>query len=96
MPAPPADTATPPRDFWNKRLPWRGPIEILGWLLAFGGGAVANVIVRVIDAGRDGGVPETWKYVTWEGSSAVSSLVLLPALLMLCLRWPLHADNLLQ
>lgn len=94
MSALPADAAPPPRDFWNKHLPWRGPIEVLGWLLAFGGGAVANVMVRMIDAGRDGGVPETWKYATWEGSSAVSSLLLLPALLWLCHRWPLHADNL--
>ena len=84
-----------PRDFWTTHLPWRRPIEILGWLLAFGGGAAANVMVRVIDAGRDGGNAETWKYVTWEASSAISSLVLLPALLWLCGRWPLHADNLL-
>lgn len=94
MPNPPLPAAKPPGDFWNQHLPWRRPIEIGGWLLAFVGGAVANVMVRVIDASRDGDIPETWKYAAWEGSSALSSLALLPALLWLCQRWPLHADNL--
>ena len=82
-----------PRDFRNRYLPWRRPLELTLWVMAFGGGAVANVLVRIIDAQRDGGQAEAWKYVSWEGSSALASLVLLPLLLWLCDRWPVHMDN---
>jgi hypothetical protein len=93
-----SDATTPPAqaDFWSRHLPWRRPIELAGWLLAFGGGALANVMLRMIDARRDGGQAETWKYVTWEGSSALASLALLPPLLWLCDRWPLHVENWLR
>lgn len=62
-------------------------------MLVFGLGAVANTAIALIDAERAGRVIEAWKPATWEATSAAASLVLLPALLWLCERWPLHADT---
>lgn len=81
------------RDPWRRYLPWRGRIEILFWILAFGIAAGTNVVVVLMDARRDGQVLPAWQASLWEGSSAVASLLLLPLLLQLCSRWPLHTDN---
>jgi len=80
-------------DFWNRHLPWRRPFEIMVWTLVFGLSAAANTVVTLVDAGKYGEVLATWKPVTWEASSAISSLLLLPGLLWICERWPLHADT---
>lgn len=91
-----ADAAKRERDFWSRHLPWRLPFEIAVWVLVFGASAAANTAVTLIDAGRHGRVLETWEPVTWEFSSALVSLLLVPALLWLCERWPLHADTWLR
>ncbi|WP_407351654.1 LytTR family DNA-binding domain-containing protein [Luteimonas sp. R10] len=89
----PMDDADRPRDFWSRHLSWRRPFEIILWVLVFGISAVANTAVTLIDAERYGQVLEAWKPATWEGSSALVSLLLLPPLLWFCERWPLHADT---
>lgn len=86
-------SATHERDFWNRHLPWRRPFEIVVWTLVFGFSAAANSVVTVMDAQRYGQALPAWQAVTWEASSAVSSLLLLPVLLWICERWPLHADT---
>lgn len=81
------------KDFWNRNLSWRRPFEVAVWALIFGAAAAANTAVTLIDAQRHGRVLEAWQPATWEGSSALVSLFLLPPLLWLCERWPLHADT---
>lgn len=78
---------------WRRYLPWRGRIELAFWALAFAIPAVANTLVALMDAQRDGELLPAWKPGLWEGSSALVSLLLLPALLALCSRFPLHADT---
>lgn len=80
-------------DPWRRYLPWQGWIGLGLWVAAFTIPAAANVGVALIDAGRDGESLATWRAVLSEGSSAVVSLALLPGLLALCGRWPLHADT---
>ena len=81
------------QDFWIRHLSWRRPFEIAIWALVFGAGAAANVAITLIDARRHGLAVEAWQPVVWEGSSALVSLLLVPPLLWLCERWPLHAET---
>ena len=78
---------------WRRYLPWRGRIEVALWALAFAIPAVANTLVALMDARRHGEALPAWQPALWEGSSALVSLLLLPALLALCSRFPLHADT---
>ena len=86
-----AGPARQPQDFWTRHQPWQRPFEIAIWVLVFGIAAAANVAVILIDAHRDGLHVQAWQPVVEEGSSALASLLLVPGLLWLCERWPLHA-----
>src|SRR3546814_8960140 len=50
-------------------------------------------MVALMDAQRDDHALPAWQPALWEGSSALVSLLLLPGLLALCSRWPMHADT---
>jgi len=63
------------------------------WLLAFGSGAVGNLLTGRIDAERYGVPVATWQIAVNEFSSMLVSLAMLPLLLRACDRWPLHADT---
>jgi hypothetical protein len=78
---------------WRRYSRWRGPIEFAVWGLAFFVPAAANTAVELMDAQRMGGTLAAWKPALWEGSSAVVALALLPLVLAMCARWPLHADT---
>ncbi|WP_253254258.1 LytTR family DNA-binding domain-containing protein [Xanthomonas arboricola] len=62
------------------------------WLLVFYGSALGNTASTWLAARRDGQPLLLWQVLTWELSSATVSLLLLPPLIWLCTRWPLHAD----
>lgn len=74
-------------------LPFRDPIELSIWVLAFLIPAGFNAVVTWLDAEHAGQALEAWKPVLWESSSALVSLLLLPPVLASCSRWPLHADT---
>jgi len=78
---------------WRRYLPWQGRIELAFWILAFAIPATTNTVVELMDAQRDGHVLPAWQPALWEGSSALVSLLLLPGLLALCSRLPMHADT---
>ena len=82
-----------PQEPWRRYLPWQGRIEIALWGLAFTIPAIANTLVALMDARRDGFELPAWQPALWEGSSAVVSLLLLPGLLLLCSRYPIHAGT---
>src|SRR5690349_22787766 len=63
------------REPWRRYLPWRGRIEVALWALAFAIPAVANTLVALMDAQRDGHVLPAWQPALWEGSSALMSLL---------------------
>lgn len=83
----------PPKP-WRQFAPWQLPVEVMIWIVVFSLGAVANTLVVLMDAGRDGMGMPVWEPVIWEASSAIVSLALLPALFAMCRRWPLHFDTL--
>ena len=71
----------------------RTPIELAIWILAFLVPAAFNSVVTWLDIQRTGEALEPWKPALWEATSAVTWLLLVPAMLALCERWPLHADT---
>src|SRR3546814_14411126 len=68
---------------WRRYLPWQGGIEVAFWVFAFAIPAIANTMVALMDAQRDDHALPAWQPALWEGSSALVSLLLLPALLAL-------------
>jgi len=68
-------------------------IEWLAWVVALSASVLGNTAIRVIDAASNGEVLVAWRPLINEGSSALLVLVLLPAVLWACDRWPLHADT---
>lgn len=72
---------------------WRRGLEYAIWIAVFGLSAVANTLVQVMDAARDGKPLPAWQPASWEASSAILGVLLLPLLLALCRRWPLHLDT---
>ena len=96
MQQPPKEPIGQTQDFWSRHLSWQRPFEIAIWVLVFGIAAAANVAVILIDAHRDGLPIQAWQPLVSEGSSALASLLLVPLLLRLCERWPLHAETWLR
>ena len=84
---------TPVAEPWRRFLRLRTPIELALWAVAFLVPAAFNSVVTWLDMQRAGQDLEPWKPVMWEASSAVMWLLLVPAMLALCERWPLHADT---
>lgn len=78
---------------WRRFLPFRDPIELSIWVLAFLVPAGFNAVVTWLDAEHAGQALEAWKPALWESSSALVSLLLLPPVLAACNRWPLHANT---
>ncbi len=62
------------------------------WSLVFYLSALGNVWTAWLAARRDGQPIVVWQVLSWELSSATAALMLLPAVVWLCARWPLHAD----
>src|SRR3546814_1660839 len=58
---------------WRRYLPWQGGIELAFWVFAFAIPAIANTMVALMDAQRDGHTLPAWQPALWEGSSALRS-----------------------
>ena len=81
----------PHPDTWlNRYLAVRRPAEVLAWVLLCSLQVLANAAVVWIDV-RQHGLPfAAWEVITWEASSNLVWLVLVPALVWGLNRKPLH------
>lgn len=79
---------------WHQRYqPWKRTTEILFWVVLFGTNALFNSITEVMDA-RNQGLPfADWEIVVWESTSALSHLLLIPALVWFTRIWPPSGDD---
>jgi hypothetical protein len=68
---------------------WRRPFEVAFWPLFFIVNTVFNGMVAVVD---HPGVPR-WQPWTWEASSSVAMLALVPALVSASRRWPIRVET---
>ncbi|WP_449427363.1 LytTR family DNA-binding domain-containing protein [Rhodanobacter umsongensis] len=74
-------------DFYQR---WRRPLEVVAWVLFIALNATFNSIDSRIDhAGR----VAAWEPWTWEWSSALVLLALLPAVIAAERRWPIRFDS---
>jgi hypothetical protein len=71
-------------------LRWRGAIAAGFWVLVFAVQAGTNTLVTLIDLRGRGGGFEPWEVATWEVSSNLVGLALIPFVVAAVDRWPLH------
>ncbi|WP_076997415.1 LytTR family DNA-binding domain-containing protein [Variovorax sp. KK3] len=86
MPVPSGDSS---KNLFERYQPYRRRAEIGFWVLVMAVQAVFNSVVAVIDAERAGRALPTWQPVTWEVSSHLVLLALVPAVVAFERRFPL-------
>jgi hypothetical protein len=83
--------ATDPQERWLQRyLAVRRPVEVLLWLLLAVVQVVANTLVTQMDLARIGVQLAPWEVPTWEITSNLVWLLLIPGVVWVLGRWPLH------
>ncbi len=83
----------PPNSPYDRYRPWRRSTEIAAWLVFFAVNTLANAFVALIEMRRgDPGFP-AWPPFVWESSSSLLLLALIPAVVVLTRRVPLHWDT---
>lgn len=90
LPAP-ATPAADRQERWLQRyLAVRRPVEVLLWLLLAVVQVVTNTLVTQMDLARIGVQLAPWEVPTWEITSNVVWLLLIPGVVWVLGRWPLH------
>lgn len=89
----PADPSPSPSPTPFRSDAWRRAFEVGFWLVTTLINAVANSITVLIDIRNSGLDFAAWEPVTWEWSSGVLMLALVPAVVWFTRRAPLHWDN---
>lgn len=80
-----------PSDLWLQRyLAVRRPLEVSAWVLACAVQVVANSLVTLTDVRRVGLRFEVWEVFTWEATSNLVWLALVPFIAWALDRWPLR------
>jgi hypothetical protein len=80
-----------PSDLWLQRyLAVRRPVEVSAWVLACIVQIAANSLVVLTDVRRLGLRFQAWEIVTWEATSNLVWLALVPFIMWALDRWPLH------
>lgn len=90
MDSPEAVVANTPRERFMR---WRRILEVGFWLLFFGSSVLGNSLTLLMDADRVSLDLAAWKAFTWEATSAVALLLLLPVVAWFTGRYPLHVDT---
>ncbi len=83
-----------PSTSYQRFQPWRRSFEIGYWLLLTLVNGAANSTTVLMDVRRVGLGFEAWEPATWELSSGLVMLALVPALVWFTRRFPLHFDTL--
>jgi hypothetical protein len=90
MPQPPGQPpGQTPKNLFELYQPYRRCAEVAFWVLLMALQAAFNCVVAVIDADRAGRALPTWQPVTWELSSHLVLLALVPAVVAFERRFPL-------
>jgi hypothetical protein len=89
----PQSSPTPAVPAWERYRPWRRLLEVGFWVGQFLVSAVANSITVGMDVHRLHLDFQDWQPAVWETTSALAKLALVPAVVWLTRRYPLHLDN---
>ena len=85
----PPTPGPPSKNLFERYQPYRRRAEVAFWVLLMALQAAFNCVVAVIDANRAGRVLPAWQPVTWELSSHLVLLALVPAVVAFERRFPL-------
>ncbi|MDR6989943.1 LytTR family DNA-binding domain-containing protein [Luteimonas sp. 3794] len=77
----------------ERYLAIRRPVEVGYWLITYLLSGVGNSVTTWMDVERLGLDYAAWEVASWEGSSAIALLMLVPAMVWFTARWPVHLDN---
>lgn len=81
--------------YWYQAYqPWRRRVEIGFWIAVYSVTAVFNSLTALMDVKRQGLPYAGWEPVSWESSSALAMLILVPFLVWLSRRVPLALGGL--
>ena len=78
-----------PKNLFERYQPYRRRAEIAFWVVVMALQAAFNSVVAVLDAGKAGRALPAWQPVTWELSSHLVLLALVPAVFAFERRFPL-------
>ncbi len=78
---------------YDRYLPYKSSIEVAYWVLKCAVSATLNAIIVIMEYQREGDAIATWRPMTWEWSSNLVILALIPAMLAFTNRYPLHWDT---
>jgi hypothetical protein len=78
----------------ERYLPWRRTVEVGYWVIGFLLGATINSVIVLLDVQRAELDFATWQPVTWEWSSGLALLALVPAVIAFERRVPLEFGSL--
>ena len=82
------------RELLERYLPWRRTVEVGFWVVSFLLGAIVNSVVVLLDIERVHLDFAAWEAVTWEWSSNLVLLALVPAVIAFERRVPLEFGSL--
>lgn len=91
MPAAPRET---PKNLFERYQPYRRRVEIAFWVAVMAVQAAFNTVVAVLDADKLGRAVPMWQPVTWELTSHLVLLALVPAVVAFERRFPLSLATL--
>jgi len=77
----------------ERYLAIRRPVEVGYWLITYLLSGLGNSVTTWMDVERLGLDYAAWEVASWEGSSALALLMLVPAMVWFTARWPVHLDN---
>ena len=79
--------------FYERYLPYKSSIEVAYWVLKCAVSATLNGIIVIMEYQREGKAIAAWRPMTWEWSSNLVILALIPAMVAFTNRYPLHWDT---
>lgn len=85
--------STPSLSAYDRYHRWRRSTEVIAWVVFFAVNTLANAFVALIEMRRGDPDFPVWPPFVWELSSSLMMLVLVPGVVLLTRRLPLHWDT---
>lgn len=78
---------------YERYLPYKSSIEVAYWVLKCVISASLNAVIVIMEYQREGDAISAWRPITWEWSSNLVILALIPAMVIFTRRYPIHWDT---
>ena len=78
---------------YERYLPYKSSIEVAYWVLKCVTSASLNAVIVIMEYQREGDAISAWRPITWEWSSNLVILALIPAMVIFTRRYPIHWDT---